>query len=63
MDFFKGFIHFLFIDLYHIHKGYFKVFVLYFSYAGTLRSAMVGLLRSGGDTLSCLLSIVFYIGI
>jgi hypothetical protein len=36
MGFFERFIHFLFKDLYSIHKGHFMVFVLYFSYATNL---------------------------
>lgn len=33
--FFKGFIHFLFMDLYHIHKNTFKVFyIIFFIYVG-----------------------------
>lgn len=36
-DFFNGFINFLFKDLCHKHKGYFKIFVLCFSYIEILR--------------------------
>ena len=38
IDFFKGFIHFLFNDFYYIHKGYFKVFGLCFTYVEMLRA-------------------------
>jgi hypothetical protein len=37
IDFFKGFIHFPFNDFYYIHKGYFKVFGLCFTYVAMLR--------------------------
>lgn len=50
VDFFEGFINFCFKDLYHIHKGCSKVF--------SSVSALVGLLSSSRDTLSCLLLIV-----
>lgn len=38
IDCFKGFIHFLFNDFYYIHKGYFKVFGLCFTYVVMLRA-------------------------
>jgi hypothetical protein len=52
VDVFKGFIHSFYKDLYHSHKGYFKVFVLCFSYVAALKPAVLGLLGSGGDILS-----------
>lgn len=41
IDLFKRFIHFLFNDLYHIHKGYLKVFSCYLAILKYSGSAVV----------------------
>lgn len=59
MDFFKGFIHFFFKDLYHIHKSVLisvsgTSYMLHYS-----RPVVVGLLGYSGDVLSLQLLVTF----
>ena len=49
IDLFKGFIHFLYKNIYYLHASSFKVFVLCFSYTAILRTycgKVAGLLKS-----------------
>lgn len=60
LDFLKGFIHFLFHDLYHIPQSYFKVFFLCFKYVGISMLAVVDLCAIGKTYCSGYCWICFY---
>ena len=56
--FFKGFIHFLFKDLYHIHIFGFMIFFLCFSYVGRFRTCCGRIAESNEDILPWQLQIM-----